>query len=223
MPRQTLPYVVQLCESEAQLRAACRVRAASYGHHLASVSSIWSEPDALDRDIDTAVFVVMRKADGEPIGTVRLSTNEHRPTQIERAAAIPPSIADGLMAEITRLAIVPDNTDPTVRLSLVKVSYLYALAHQVQWLVIGARSEGLVRQYRRLGFTDIGGGRKIAFPHAGDMEHWILAFDVMCAERNWHALQHPFYDYMARTFHPDLHIVPPPRAAGDTRSVAHLA
>mgnify|MGYP003383593514 CR=1 FL=1 len=221
MPREALPYVVELCHSEAQLRAACRVREASYGHHLATVSSIWSEPDALDRDIDTAVFVAIRKTDAEPIGTVRLTTNARRATQVERAAAVPDSIREGLMAEVTRLAIVPDNEDPTVRLSLVKVSYLYALAHQVQWLVIGARSEGLVRQYRRLGFTDIGDGKKVAFPHAGNMEHWILAFDVMCAERNWHALRHPFYNYMARTFHPDLHIAP--RAMTEAEPLAYRA
>ena len=60
-----------------------------------------------------------------------------------------------------------------------KSSYLFCLATQVRWMVIGARSEALVRQYRRLGFSDIfEDGRFIPLLHAGRLDHRVLSFNV---------------------------------------------
>ena len=36
-----------------------------------------------------------------------------------------------------------------------KASYLFCLASQVRWMVIGARSEALERQYTRIGFHNL--------------------------------------------------------------------
>ena len=36
-----------------------------------------------------------------------------------------------------------------------KASYLFCMANKVQWMVIGARNEALIRNYRRLGFIDV--------------------------------------------------------------------
>jgi len=206
MSRQSLRFTVHRALSDVDLRAACAVRVASYGHHLPNVTSLWSEPDTLDRDPDTAVFVARDKASGEPVGTVRLATNSRRPTQIEHNAPIPSAIAGRLIAEVTRLAVLPGYADPVVKLGLMKATYLYCLAHQVRWMVIGARSDGLVRQYRRLGFTDVADGDSVPLAHAADLPHRLLAFDVTAAERNWHALQHSFYEFMVRSYHPDIRL-----------------
>jgi hypothetical protein len=211
MSRQSLRFTVHRARSDADLRAACALRAASYGRHLPNVTSLWVEPDALDRDPDTAVFVARDKAGGEPVGTVRLATNARAPTQIERNAPIPSAIAGRLLAEVTRLAVLPGHDDPVVKLGLMKAIYLYSLANQVRWMVIGARSDGLVRQYRRLGFTDVADGESVALAHAADLPHRLLAFDVAAAERNWHALHHPFYDFMVRSYHPDIQLFEPRR------------
>lgn len=207
MSRQSLRFTLGIARSEVQLRAACRVRSASYGHHLPNVASIWDEPDQLDRDPDTVVFVAICKSTGQPVGTVRLATNARRPTQIERCAQIPPAITAGLVAEVTRLAVLPGHDDPSVKLGLMKATYLYCLARQVQWMVIGARSESLVRQYHRLGFTDVGDGTEVPLAHAGGLPHRILAFDVTSAERNWHAAAHPFYEFMVGCVHPDIELM----------------
>lgn len=214
MSRQSLSFTVLPARTETQLRAACRVRASSYGRHLPGIASVWDEPDQLDRDPQAVVFVAASKATGEALGTVRLATNACQPTQIERSASVPESIAGGLMAEVTRLAVLAGNTDPAVKLALMKAAYLHCLAHQVRWMVIGARSDALVRQYRRLGFTDLDDdGVEVPLAHAGGLPHRVLVFDVVSAERNWLAAMHPFYQFMVGCYHPDVQIFATPQAA----------
>jgi hypothetical protein len=215
MSREPLRFTIRLAQSDPDLRSACGVRSVSYGRHMPNVTSLWSEPDALDRDPATAVFVAFAKSGGEPIGTIRLTTNARQPTQIEQSVTMPDGIADRPIAELTRFAVLAGVADPAVKLGLMKAIYLYSLANQIQWMVIGARSEALVRQYRRLGFTDIADGRCVELPYAGNLPHRILAFDVKSAERNWFALHHPFYDFMVRSYHADIQPfgAPAPRVA----------
>lgn len=220
MSRQSLRFTVHRARSDADLRAACTVRTASYGHHLPNVTSLWVEPDALDHHADTAVFLARDKAGGAPVGTVRLATNARGPTQIERNAPVPSAIAGRLVAEVTRLAVLPGHDDPLVKLGLMKAIYLYSLANQVRWMVIGARSDSLVRQYRRLGFTDVADGESVPLAHAADLPHRLLSFDVTAAERNWHALHHPFYDFMVRSYHPDIRLFGPEPQHEDHAKVA---
>jgi hypothetical protein len=210
MSVQLLRFNICVVRSEADLRAVCKVRATSYGHHLPQLRGALEEPDELDWHPDTAVLLARDKTTGEAVGTARLSTNAHGPLQIERSAPLPALLERHLLAEVTRLSVLPNYDDPRVKLALMKATYLYAMAHQVQWMVIGARSDGLVRQYRRLGFTDLlGEGRSVALAHAGNLQHRVLGLDVTAAERNWHAAQHPFYDFMVRTHHSDIQLFAP--------------
>jgi hypothetical protein len=94
-----------------------------------------------------------------------------------------------------------------------KAAYLHCLAHQVRWMVIGARSEALVRQYRRLGFSDLNEGAEVPLAHAGGLPHRVLAFDVVSAERNWFAGAHPFYQFMVGCYHPDIQLFAAPQPA----------
>jgi hypothetical protein len=210
MSRQELQFAVRHALGEADLRAACQVRAAAYGRHHSNVASQWSEPDALDRSPDSAVFVAFCKKTGDSVGTLRLTTNARQPTQIEQSADLPHGIADRAIAELTRFAVRAGHPDPAVKLGLMKAAYLYCLAHQVHWMVIGARNGALVRQYKRLGFTDLARGVKVPLSHAANLPHHVLAFDVIAAERNWFAVRHPFYEFMIRHHHPDIR----PFAAG---------
>src|SRR5690349_815421 len=97
--------------------------------------------------------------------------------------------------------------DPLVKLCLMKASYLFCLATQVRWMVIGARSEALVRQYRRLGFSDLfEDGRFIPLLHAGRLDHRVLSFNVTTAESRWRETRHPLYEFMIETSHPDIQL-----------------
>lgn len=224
MSMQLLRFTLRVARCEADLRAACGVRAASYGHHLPHLRPAFAEPDELDWSPDTAVFVAFDKASGEAVGTARLATNARRPLQIEQSAVLPEPLSDAVLAEVTRLSVRPGHDDPRVKLALMKSTYLYCLARQVQWMVIGARSEGLIRQYRRLGFTDLlDGDAMVPLAHAGNLPHRILGFDVTAAERNWHAARHPFYDFMVRTHHPDIQLFDAPIERPAVRPLALAA
>lgn len=213
MSMQLLRFTLRVARSEADLRAACRVRSASYGHHLPALRGAFSEPDELDWSPETTVFVAFDKETGEALGTARLSTNARAPLQIERSAALPEPLTDRMLAEVTRLSVLPGHDDPRVKLALMKSTYLYCLARQVHWMVIGARSDGLIRQYQRLGFTDLlPGAQMVPLAHAGNLPHRVLGFDVTAAERNWHAAQHPFYEFMVRAYHPDIELFNEPIA-----------
>ena len=104
-------------------------------------------------------------------------------------------------------AVALNTAKSRVRLALMKASWLYCVASFQRWIVIGARSEALIRGYRRLGFADVfGAGEMKPLAHAGNLPHRVLAFDAAGAERSWHAAQHPLYDFMVRTRHPDLQV-----------------
>lgn len=209
MTLSTLNFTVRIARDMTTLREACAVRAEAYGHHVPGLAAPMSEPDALDRAPGTEVLVCRDKASGALVGTARIQRNHPKPLQIESSVILPHALALQTRAEITRLAIVAD-ADPLVRPMLVKACYLYAVAAQIRWLVIGARSRALIRIYRGLGFDDLlGAGQQVPLAHAGGLAHSVLAFDVVSAERHWHAAQHRLYGLMVETWHPDLNLLEP--------------
>ncbi|GIX25391.1 MULTISPECIES: hypothetical protein [Caldimonas] len=221
MPTAQLSFTVRIARTLQDLQAACWVRAQSYGHHLPELRTAFAHPDALDHSPATAVLVCTDKASGAPVGTARVQINSHGPLLIEGSVEVPRAMRDDARAEITRLAVLPGHTDPLVKLALMKASYLYCLANQVRWMVIGARSPALVRQYRRLGFTSLyDDDRTVPLAHAGHLEHWVLAFDVRAAEREWHARHHPLYTFMVGTTHPDIRLFEPALSSGRLEALA---
>jgi hypothetical protein len=214
MPHQDLSFQLSPARSQTDLRAACAVRAQAYGHHLPALQQAFGEPDALDAQAGTCVLLCRDKQSGEALGTARIQASAYGPLQIERSVSLPGRLAQQSRAEITRLA-VSAGAPSEVRLALMKASYLHCLAHEIDWLVIGARHPGLVRMYRKLGFHDVPGtGDGVPLAHAGDMVHRILAFDVAGALAAWQAADHPLLDFMVHTQHPDIAVdAPLPMAA----------
>ncbi|PPE65969.1 hypothetical protein C1704_11780 [Caldimonas caldifontis] len=214
MPTASLSFTVRIAHSREDLLAACQVRSASYGHHVPEWGTALMQPDALDVSPATAVFVCWDKQTGQPVGTARVQINSDGPLLIESSVEIPESMRSDARAEITRLAVAPGRCDPLIKLALMKASYLYCIANQVRWMVIGARSPALVRQYRRLGFDNLrDDGAPVPLTYAGHIDHWVLSFDVRAAERRWHEANHPLYAFMVGTVHPDIRLFEPAFAA----------
>jgi len=204
MSTQTLSFRLRIARDRADLLAACEVRAESYGRHLPHLRAAFELPDALDLEKDTAVFVCVDKSSNRAVGTARVQTNARGPLLIEHSVSLPDAMQADTRAEITRLAVSP-GADPLIKLALVKASYLHCVASQVRWTIIGARSDALRRQYRRLGFQDLyEDGRLTPLKHAGQLPHHVLVFNVTTAERRWHGGTHPLYGFMADTFHRDI-------------------
>lgn len=224
MATESLTFTVRIARAERELREACAVRARAYGHHLPALAAALAEPDAQDRDPGTVVLVCRDKAGGHVIGTARIQRNHPAPLAIEASIRLPEAIARHTRAEITRLAVLP-GADALARPILLKACWLYAVAAQIRWLVIGARSAALVRMYRGLGFEPLVDGA-VPLAHAGGLPHHLLAFDVGAAERTWHAARHGQYGFMVETWHPDLQLLAeeepalsaPPRPVAAPRS-----
>ncbi len=205
-----LSFTLRLARTRSDLAAACAVRADAYGHHLPALRQPLGALDPLDRAAGTAVLLCRDKSDGSATGTLRIQRNADAPLLIEQSIALPSALRQAPRAELTRLAVRAD-ADPRTRLLLMKASYLHCLAHQVRWMVIGARSDALVRIYRRLGFVELTApGAPVPLAHAGGLPHHVLAFDVVAAERTWLAAGHGLYGFMIETFHRELQLFDSP-------------
>lgn len=199
---------------------ACSVRSRCYGHHMDSLRTALAQPDAIDLASGTTTFICRDKATDEAVGTARVQVSLHGPLLIDRCVELPPDMQHQSRAEITRLSALP-GADPLVKLALMKAGYLYCLANQVRWMVIGARNEALIRQYRRLGLCDLHAqAEPVALSYAGGLPHRILKFDVTAAERNWSAISHPLYPFMVGTVHPDIQLFPSRRIARPVTALA---
>jgi hypothetical protein len=206
VPTASLSFTVRLARHRADLADACRVRSAAYGRHLPAMAQPLARPDALDAQPGMAIVLCRDKASGQAIGTLRIQRNHRSPLLLESSLILPQRFAERSRAEITRLAVLP-GADPATRLALMKACYLYGLAGQVRWLVIGARSEPLIRIYRGLGFEDVfGADDRVPLAHAGGLPHRILALDIVAAERTWRGSGHGLYPFMIETWHPDLQL-----------------
>ncbi len=206
MATSSLSFTVRLARTDDDVYDACLVRSQAYGHHVPEMGQRFVEPDPLDQAEGTAILLCRDKASGEPIGTARIQRSAFGTLLLESSLILPAWLSEKPRAEITRLAVTA-GADPLVKLCLMKASYLYCLANQQRFMVIGARNEALIRNYRRLGFNDVLAPEvMVPLAHAGNLPHRILAFDVVAAERRWEQKGHPLYAFMVDTFHPDLQL-----------------
>jgi len=163
-----------------------------------------AEPDELDFAPGTTVFLCRDKVDGRATGTMRIQSNASGPLLMESSLSLPLWLSSASRAEITRLA-VRVGADPLTRLSLWKASYQFCLASQLHWMVVGARNEALIRNYRRLGFVDVfGPDEMMPLAHTGGLPHRILALDNNVLERRWCETRHPLCQFFFETQHADL-------------------
>jgi hypothetical protein len=207
----TLGFTLRQATSSDDLHEACAVRSQAYGHHMPELGDRFAEPDGLDRAHGTAVFLCRDKTTGRGTGTLRIQVSAFGPLLLENSLILPSWLAGMPRAEITRLSVLA-GADPLTKLCLMKASYLFCLASQLRWMVIGARNDALIRNYRRLGFRDVlGPDDRVPLAHAGGLPHRMLAFDVVAAERAWAAAKHPLYTFMVETLHEDLQLFQPHR------------
>ncbi len=211
MTSQALTFTLRTAATMADLQLACTVRSNSYGHHLPSLTEAFAAPDATDLSPHTAVLLCEDKTTGEPIGTARIQTTTRGNAMlpIETCVDVPEDMKRSGRAEITRMAANP-GADPLVRLALWKAGYLYCLANQAKWLLIGARSPALARGYKRLGAENMfADDRMVPLTYTDNMPHFILTFNVIAAERNMNQTNHPLYAFMVETVHEDIQLFAP--------------
>ena len=210
MVEETLSFTLRPVVGHDDLMLACGVRAAAYGRKNPAYRTSMAEPDRIDASPWTAVFLCEDKLSGEPVGTMRVqaSTRGHDPVEIERYVQFPEHIRAYGRAEISRLAAV-HRADPFVRLALWKAAYLYSVAIQVRWLVLGVRKPGLIRAYERMGAVDVfDDHRQVPLAHGGNLPYRIFGLEITSLEQRFRAINRPLFDFIFGTVHRDISVVP---------------
>ena len=204
MENAELSFTVRMAATLEDLREVCSVRTVAYRHHGAEAALKFGLIEPLDYAEGTAVLLCRDKASGDGIGTMRVQISGFGPLLLEQSLVLPAWLANKPRAQVSRLA-VRGGADPHVKLSLMRACYQYCLATRVRWMVIGARSAALIRNYRSLGFTDVfEPGQWMPLASGGGLPHQILAFDVAGAEASWRATRNRLYGFMTAAAHDDL-------------------
>ncbi|HEY0819146.1 MAG TPA: hypothetical protein VGD46_10235 [Rhizobacter sp.] len=202
---QGLPFKVKLVCDEAQLLRVQALRQAAYGRHLPEQAEAFGQADAQDRTPGTVIFYAEDKASGALVGSVRIQSNRYAPLQIEGSIELPVAQQGRMLAEITRLCVLP-GYEPKVRVALLKAVHLYCIAMQIGGVVAGSR-RSLLRTYLCLGFADLYGDERLCpLRHAGGLPHRVLFRDTLAADSQLRASRPQDYDFVFREFHPDIEV-----------------
>jgi len=212
MREERLPFTVKAVHSDEELRKAIRIRQAAYGRHLPEFASMLGAPEADDHEEGSVVLLAESKLDGSPLGSLRLQSNRYRDLSIEQSVELPEWLRYCNLVEGTRLGISEGRIGRVVKAALIKAFYLYCVESDVDWIVITARKP-LDRQYEALLYRDVfPGGEFIPMHHIGNIPHRVMAFEVKSGEARWSEANHPLFEFMCRTHHPDIDVRAPDRA-----------
>ena len=214
MSVDSLSFTVREVDTEDDLATVCELRAACYGRHAPALREHMAHPDRFDAAPWTSIFLCEDKASGAAIGTMRVIDNSHGARlDIEEFLQVPEWMIGSTRGEMTRLAVTP-GSDPLVKAALWKAGYLRCVQSRVQWLIIGARKPGLIKQYEYLGARDLyGDQRLVPLGHGWSLPHRVFAFDVENAASDWYERRHRLLRFMVETEHPDIRISSMHRAA----------
>ena len=206
MVEERLPFRVKVVQDEADLGKAVQIRHAAYGRHVPELAELLRAPESYDRDKGSVVLLAESKLDGSPLGSLRLQSNRYGRLGIEQSVELPEWLKYCSLAEGTRLGISEGRIGRVVKTALIKAFYLYCLEADIDWIVIAARKP-LDRQYEALLYQDVfPGGEFIPMRHIGDIPHRVMAFEIKTGEARWAEADHPLFDFMCRTRHPDIDV-----------------
>lgn len=204
MTEEILPFTVGVAHNEKQLERAVSLRQSAYARHVPEFAAKLKKPEVADSDPGSIVLFAESKLDGSVIGTMRIQTNRYGNLGIEESIELPDWLQGATLAEATRLGVAEGREGRLVKTVLFKAYFLYCQRALVDWMVITARRP-LDRQYEALLFKDVfAPGEYIPMHHVGGIAHRVMAFHIPTAEMHWTAANHPLYDFMCRTWHPDI-------------------
>lgn len=210
-PEERLPFTIRLVRSDADLHKAVAIRHAAYARHVPGLAETLRSPEVTDGQDGVIVLLAESKLDGSPLGTMRIQTNQYHPLALEQSIDLPEWLAHRPLAEATRLGVTGERIGSSVKTILFKAFFLYCQLQGIEWMVIAGRAP-IDRQYERLLFSDIYPGQgPVPLRHAGNLPHRVMSFEVDTAELRWQAAQHPLFDFIFRTRHPDILLDGAPR------------
>lgn len=201
-----LDFRVRVARTEEQLARAVDLRNQAYGRHYPDGTRRMQIDELSDRAPNSLVLVAERKSDSGPIGTIRVETGTLEPHPIEGLLPMDERFSESTIAYLSRLAIPPGPDSALIKAALIKALHRYCFAVQIDWLIVAAVPP-LDRQYLRIGFSDVyPDARPRPMPVNPAIMVRALAMNVTDAERNAKTLRHPMYDFLFRTYCPDIDV-----------------
>lgn len=201
-----LPFRIRIVRNEEQLSKAVRIRAEAYERHWPNLYLQLQSPEQQDRNPNSLIFLAELKCDGSAVGTMRVDTNLVTALPITDSVILPEEISQRPIAYVTRLGVKQGTLGSLVKLALFKSLHRYCLAKQLYWMLVGIRPPG-DRDYVRLGFEDVFEDTQlIPISSSGGVPVRLMAFEVISAERRWHEMRHPLYQFMFANHHPDIEV-----------------
>lgn len=202
----SLPFSVRLVRTNGQLEKAVNVRTTAYGKRLPSIAESLVEPETEDRFRGSIILLAESKETLSPLGTLRIRTNLHGPTEFEQQLLLPEKFRNGGIAHVSRLGVLGGKAGTQVKLALFKALYRYCLATQIEWIMATAIPPR-DRDYYKLQFEDVFPEEDlIALPSSRGIPARLLAFNVRTAEQRWRETDHPLYEFMCIEMHEDIRI-----------------
>lgn len=205
---EELPIRVRIVRTPEQLQRVCELRSLAYGLRNPALGELLSKPESVDFDPGTVVLLAECKATGEVVGSIRIHTNLFAPIPMQTIIDLPEKFNHLMLAELCRFCVSKSYGWPLVRMAIFKATYLYCYANQVQYTMCVARSP-LNELYKTLGFVPLHDGPEdlwMPVSYVGNLEHSLLYIDVVLGEKSWRETKQPYYDFLGRTYHPDIQI-----------------
>lgn len=204
MTEELLPFTLRVVRSQESLEKAVHIRHAAYARHLPEFAQTLKEPEPADFAPGVVLLLAESKLDGSALGTMRLQSNEFKPLALEQSLDLPDWLRTQRLAEATRLAVTSDRLGRVVKTVLFKSYFQHCQITGVDWMVIAGR-EPIDRMYDSLLFEDVFPGRGyIPCRHIGNLPHRVMAFHIASAQERWARANHPLFDFICTTAHPDI-------------------
>jgi hypothetical protein len=201
--RQLLPFRVRLASTPQDLQSVVEIRASAYARHLPALAETLRTAEREDHRSDVLLLIAERKLDRRPVGTMRLEPNFHAPLRIERELALPSTFLNRRLVETTRLGVQNGIGGTMVMAALVKAAFEICHAWGFDYgLAVGRRS--MAELFGSMCFDAVGGPVRLSYSKT--VPFWIFAIPVVQWEERLRIRDHFYFEFMARTEHPDINI-----------------
>lgn len=200
---ERLPFRVRLAAAPQDVERAVEIRASAYARHLPDVGEALRNAEKEDFRPDVLLLIAERKLDRRPIGSMRLEPNFSGPLRVEGETTLPARFRNKRLVETTRLGVDNGIAGTLVMAALVKAAFEICSAAGIDYgIAVGRRSVGEI--FRSMCFDVVDGPVRMSYSQR--TLFWVFAIPTLEWEVRLRERDHFYFDFMARTEHPDIDI-----------------
>lgn len=200
---ERLPFRVRIAIAAQDVERAVEIRASAFSRHLPHVGEALRTAEKEDFRPDVLLLIAERKLDGRPIGSMRLEPNFGGPLRIEGETTLPARFRNKRLVETTRLGVENGIAGTLVMAALVKASFEICSASGIDYgIAVGRRSVGEI--FRSMALDVVEGPVRLSYSER--TLFWIFAMSKLEWEGRLRERNRFYFDFMARTEHPDIEI-----------------